>query len=135
MEDEVVAVCVDEDLGVFVHAAFDEVAGERVEYEPLDDAFQGSCSVDGVVASFGDAVEGGISQLKRDAFLGQACSELIDLDAGNFANLLFFERMEDDRIVDAVEELGAEVSFECFVNVVLLGGVADFVSEDFGADV
>lgn len=62
-----------------------------------------------VVAGRAERVERRVRQLERDALLGQARRHAAQPEAHDLADLGLGQRLEDDELVDAVQELGLEV--------------------------
>ena len=64
----------------------------------------------GLVAFLREVVDQGLIEGQRHALAGGVAGHTIKLQADDMADLLLAQRMEDDDLVDAVDELGAEVS-------------------------
>ena len=99
--------------------------GERVLHQLLDGPPQRAGPQLGVVALLGQQVAGGRGQLDGQPLglqlhRGAGQHEVDDLD-----DLLAGELVEDDHLVDAVEELGAEVGLERLVHLGLHALVGD----------
>src|SRR5690606_16676786 len=85
------------------------ILGEGVLDQLLDGALQGPCTVHRVVARLAELVEHGVVQLDGEVPIRQALLEQPQLDGGDAANLVAPEGMENHHLVDAVDELGAEM--------------------------
>jgi hypothetical protein len=75
----------------------------------LDEAPQRACAVDGVVALAGDEHPRRLAELEGDAPVGQPGADVGDLQVDDPLDLGQRERLEQHDVVDAVEELRAEV--------------------------
>jgi hypothetical protein len=62
-----------------------------------------------VVAEVAEQRAGVVGQLERDAALGDALDDVLDLETDDLADLLAGQRLELDDVVEAVDELGLEV--------------------------
>ena len=100
---------VDGDVVAVADGAVEDFDGEGVLDEALDGALEGAGSVGAVVAGFEDELARGGGEGEGDLAVGEHTGELGEAEVDDAGELLFAERMEDDDVVDAVEELGAEV--------------------------
>ena len=123
--------------------AVEELHGERVKQIFLDGALEGTRSELGVVAFLGDEFGSGWVDFEEEALFCEALADFAELDVDDFGELSFVEAVEDDDVVDAVEEFGAEMGLELgadeFLNADLFlggngAGVEGFL-DDRGADV
>src|SRR5262245_14587178 len=90
--------------------ALEDRLRERILDAALDEAPQRPRPVDRVVAFAGEEVDHlGIGR-ERDLAVGQAAPELRELEPHDLAERLRRERIEYEDFVDAVQELGAEVT-------------------------
>ena len=101
--------CVDEDVVAVADGAVEDLGGERVLDQALDGALERAGPVGAVVAGFEDGLARGGGELDGDLAVGQQLVEVGEAKVDDVFELLFAERMEDHHVVDAVEELGAEV--------------------------
>src|SRR5690606_24010264 len=60
----------------------------------------------GLVAFLREVIDQGLIEGQRHALAGGVAGHTIELQADDMADLLLAQRMEDDDLVDAVEELG-----------------------------
>ena len=88
----------------------------------LDHPLQRPGTVDGVVAEPRHLVDGGLRAVERDSRLVRLIDQPLHLKLHDPADVLLIERVEDDRLVDAVEKLGEKAGGER-----LLHGVADLL--------
>ena len=100
---------VDGDVVAVADGAVEDFDGEGVLDEALDGALEGAGTVGAVVAGFEDELARGGGEGEGDLAVGEHGGELGEAEVDDAGELLFAEGMEDDDIVDAVEELGAEV--------------------------
>src|SRR5690606_33497114 len=108
-EDEVAAADVDMDGVALAELAVEQVQTEGVEKALLDDALQGAGPIGRVVALRGEPLEGRGRELELQALGLQSFHHPIELDLHDGVEIRFAEAIEDDRLVDAVEELGPEM--------------------------
>src|ERR1035441_2668274 len=87
--------------------AQDEV-GERVLDVALDRPTQWAGAHGGVPALFDQQVLGGLGQLELQLALGHRLADAQEQQLDDLLDLLLLQLVEDDHVVDAVEELGAE---------------------------
>src|SRR5439155_24464754 len=95
----------------FANGARKNAAGDTVLDLPLNDALEGTCSKLRIVAHLCQQVSCGFSEPQRDVPLLQAWAQTIDLDVHNVFHLRARDLMEDNDLIDAVDELGAETLF------------------------
>mmetsp|Transcript_3026 Transcript_3026/g.11268 ORF Transcript_3026/g.11268 Transcript_3026/m.11268 type:complete len:911 (+) Transcript_3026:148-2880(+) len=126
--------------GVDVHDArrtladvtVEHLLGEVVLEEAHHRAAQGAGTVGGVEALVDESVLEPVGDVESDLLLLEALEHLVEHDLGNLAHLVLVELAEDDDLVEAVEELGAEVVLELLVDELLdalVGGVLGVVVE------
>ena len=82
---------------------------DRVDQVLLDHAFQRAGAIDRVVAAVGDPGEGGVVEGQGQVAVGQQFFEAAQLDTDDAGHLFAAEAAEQDDLVDAVEEFGAEM--------------------------
>src|SRR5215216_627984 len=109
VEGELVHVRIDDDGVALLKLALEHLERQRVQHAALDRALERAGAVDRVVALLDEQVLGGVGELERDLALAQAAHEAGELDLDDLAQLLLRERVEDDDLVDAVDELRREV--------------------------
>ena len=66
----------------------------------------------GVRALFGDVLLGCFRELDAHALDDEALAQVVDHEVDDLGDVLAREGLEDDRLVDAVQELGAEQLLE-----------------------
>src|SRR5699024_1640117 len=89
--------------------AGDEAPGQRRLDLLADEALERTSAEHRVVALRGELLEGAGGEVEDDASLVEPVLKLPQLDARDVAHLLPGQRLEDDDVVDAVEELGPEL--------------------------
>lgn len=82
---------------------------DRVDQVFLDHAFERARAIDRVVAAVGDPGEGPVVEGQGQAAVGEEFFEARQLDADDSGHLVAAEAAEQDDLVDAVEEFGAEM--------------------------
>src|SRR5882762_6960356 len=102
-------IFVDDDVVAFVELPFEDSKRERVLQQPLDRALQGTRSESRIVALGRQNLARRRRQLESELSIPQQFLELAKLQIDDVLYLLLAERAEDDDVVDAVEELGAEM--------------------------
>src|SRR5262245_45570673 len=102
-------VVIDEDRLALVDFAFQKAASERGFDLTLDRAFQRSGAVIRIEAGLRQMRARRVGQLQIDVAFGQAPPEPVELYLDDLFQMLFGQRMEDDDLVHAVEEFGAEM--------------------------
>ncbi len=111
------------------NAAAEHLARQRRFQFAADQALEFTRTELRLVAFFREMVDQRLIEGERHALAGGVAGHTIELQADDMADLLLAQRMEDDDLVDAVEELGAEVSaqhvhhLELGLLVFLAGGV------------
>src|SRR5439155_21243354 len=78
----------------------------------LDGAAKRARPVDRVIAALGQVLLGAVGEVERQVAVGQAGLEPRELEVDDLAHVGARQRVEDDDVVDAVEELGPEVLAE-----------------------
>ncbi len=91
-------------------AATEHLARQRSFQLAADQALEFTRTELGFVAFFREMVDQRLIESERHALAGGAARHAIELQADDVADLLLTQRMEDDDLVDAVEELGPEVA-------------------------
>src|SRR5687768_224180 len=94
-----------------------ELAGEqsereRIDLELLQCTLQGTCTIDRIVPGLRDARDRMIGEVHGDLPFREQLVEPTELDLHDLAELVLRERLEEDDLVDAVQELGAERALE-----------------------
>jgi hypothetical protein len=95
---------------VFAPGAAQDLFGERILEHLLDRAAQRTGAVVGVVATLDEEVHRLLRQLERDVLLLQAIHHLAHLDVDDALEIALLELVEDHHLVNAVDELGPEVT-------------------------
>ena len=93
-------------------AAFEDAFGDRVLEPLLDHALQRPRAERRVVPLVGQLLQRGRADVEREVSLGEALAEPAHLHVDDPLDLPLAQRVEDDRLVDAVEELGPEERLE-----------------------
>ena len=75
----------------------------------LDDALEGTRAIFRLVTQIGDRVESGVGDREVDSLFREKRLELFRLNLDDLTNLILFQRMENDRFVDTIEEFGEEL--------------------------
>ncbi len=88
-------------------AATEHLARQRSFQLAADQALEFTRTELGPVAFFREMVDQRLIESERHALAGGAARHAIELQADDVADLLLAQRMEDDDLVDAVEELRA----------------------------
>src|SRR5262249_20730992 len=100
------------DVGLDLVAAFElaleERLGQRILDEPLDGALERPRPEGRIVAALGDELARRLGEDELDVAGAEELREARDLDVDDLGELLPAERLEDHRLVDAVQELGPE---------------------------
>ena len=113
--------------------AGDELAGERGLDGTLKESFQRTRAIDGIVAFAGKVFLGGIGQVEGDVAVGEAGAQDRELQFHDLFDVGERERLEEDGVVHAVQEFGAEVRAQfghdfapdAFLDFAGLAGVLD----------
>src|SRR2546423_7264252 len=111
IQDDLAALRVDHDRIALANSAIENAMSDTVLDLPLDDALEGTSPELRVETHLCQQVPCGVSNLQRDVPLFQARAQAIELDVHNVLHLLTRDLMEDDDLIDAVDELGAEALF------------------------
>ena len=109
---EGVSVPADPDCGTVADLFVEERGGEGVGQSLLDDPLQGAGAVGGVEPFVGKLPFGLVADGDGQASLRELAFQALELDVHDPGQLGHPERVEDDRIVDPVEELGEELGLE-----------------------
>ena len=122
-------VGVDDDAIAVEDAAVEDAHGERVLHEALNGALERAGTVGAVVAGVEDGFFGGGGELECDFAVAQEFAEVVEAEVDDVGEVRFAERVEDHDVIDAVEELGAELlaelaenTFFCFSEAVFAFG-------------
>src|SRR5487761_1821582 len=100
---------VDSDRVALAELALEQHHRQRVLYEALNRALQGTGSIDRVPTTLREQLACGISDHEMHPSVRQPVFESLQLNIDDGSQLLLGQRLEDDHLVDAVEKLGAEV--------------------------
>src|SRR6202140_2286559 len=100
---------VDSDRVALAELALQQHHRQRVLYEALNRALQGTGSIDRVPTTLREQLACGISDHEVHPSVRQPVFESLQLNIDDGGQLLLGQRLEDDHLVDAVEKLGAEV--------------------------
>ena len=95
----------DVDNVAFFHVAAEQVLGERVLEVLLDGAPHGSGSVVGIVAFLHKELLGGLGEFERDLLGGEALEHDGDFEVDDLDEIISFQHVEDDLLVETIEEL------------------------------
>src|ERR1700674_750450 len=108
-ERDVFTFGVDSDRVALAELAFEQHHRQRVLYEALNRALEGTGSIYGVPTTLREQLAGGISDHEVHPAVRQPVFESLQLNIDDGGQLLLGQRLEDDHLVDSVEKLGAEV--------------------------
>src|SRR5260370_37208310 len=97
--DKLAVLRVDRDRIALVNCTLEKATGDAVLDLLLDDALEGTGPVLRVEAHLCQQVPGGVSELQRHVWLGQARTQANQLDLGNVLHLLTADWMEDDDLI------------------------------------
>ena len=75
----------------------------------LDDALERTRAIFRLVTQIGDRVESGVGDREVDSLFREKRLQLFRLNLDDLTNLILFQRMENDRFVDTIEEFGEEL--------------------------
>src|SRR5437763_3892451 len=100
---------VDDDVVAVDELALQHAHRQRLDQVLLDGPLERPRAVDGVEALASHQLLGRLSELQRDLALGESRPQRPQLDLDDALDLLQAERVEDDDLVDAVQELGSEM--------------------------
>ena len=103
---------VDEDGFAFAEFACEDFLCQRVFDPLLDHALQRPCAERRIVTFLGQQLLGLVGDDELEIPRRQSLAQVFKLHVDDLRELLLAQRVEDDRLVDAVEELGAEVLLE-----------------------
>ena len=92
-----------------MHGARDDLLRQRRFDLLLDGALERPRAVHRVVAAVRQIVARGVGEVEGEVAVGQPLLEPAELDVDDLPDVVALERVEDDDVVDAVQELGAEV--------------------------
>ena len=84
--------------------------GNRGFQLPLDRPFERAGAIDRVVADSGEPIEGVGIHLEAQLLVLKPLGKPLDLKFDDLPQFLLFEAVEDDRLIQTVEELRAEVA-------------------------
>ena len=85
---------------------------QRILHQLLDRALQRTRAEVRVVAFGEEQFLGGVGELERNFALSQQAAYVFEAQFDDLDQLFFAQRVEDDDVVDAVEELGFEVAVQ-----------------------
>src|SRR5579883_697376 len=136
----------DLDDTVFGDVAEQDAQAERDGEQAFNGAAQRARPLRLTEALFAEQIDGAVVGLQGEALFEQAGGQFVHLQAGNGSRLLLAERVEDDDLVDAVEELRAEGLAQAFQQAFALhlfgsafdGGAeaaGDGAAQHIGADI
>ena len=108
--------------------AIEYLLAEGVLHHALDGAAQRARAVLQVVPGGAEQLEGGIVHFQVDVALAQALLHVGEHQRGDAVDLLLLEGVEDDDLVHAVQELGAEDALDLVHDVLAHGLVALFIA-------
>ena len=92
----------------FAEVAAQQHRGQRVLDALLDHAFERPGAVHGIIAFVGDRVASRLGDMQRQALLVDLSFQPHDLQVDDLADLVALQRMKDDDLVNAIEELGQQ---------------------------
>ena len=116
--------------------SFEDTEAEGIEQLPLDGPLQGAGSIDRIVTLVGDVAQRFIREGEVQILFFQPGQHALKLDADDVAEVAVAQAVEDDGLIDAVEELGAEVGPEGFEDpgfpLLLVIDIHDILAADVG---
>src|SRR5436853_5511722 len=121
---------VDTHPGAVPDLAGDDLLREARLHLLLDGAAKRTGPVDRVVAALGQMLLGAVGEVERQVPVGQASLEPRELEVDDLAHVGARQRVEDDDVVDAVQELGPEVLAERVQDALAHGLVSAGVAGD-----
>src|SRR6266850_1762597 len=113
-KDELSALHRDADSLTRTEFAFQDLLRERIFDALLDGALQGPRTVYRVVTRFAQVVARGIVEHEVDVALGEALSQVSQLDINDRTDLIRAERVEHDDVVEPVDEFWPEILLHDF---------------------
>src|SRR6185503_7200208 len=113
-ESERVTLGDDADDVAGAEIAAQDTLRERILQLLLNRALQRPRPVDGVEAGLREPIARGGIERKLDLAVGEPPLQILELDIDDLAAVLLLERVEHDDVVNAVDELGAEVLADDF---------------------
>ena len=113
------------------HFAIEDLDSERILHEFLQRAFERARAIRAVVAREQELVLRALGHLKRDAAVREQVLHIFKPQADDVRELLFVQRAEQHDVIDAVQELRAEVLLQHFGDVFTRKLPAVFVFERF----
>jgi hypothetical protein len=110
LETEIVALRVHANLDRITFAKFagEDSLCQRVFDALLDDALQRAGAEDGVVAFLGEEFFGFRIDRQSHVSIREALAQVAELDVYDLRKLLLAQRMENDRLVNAIEKFRAK---------------------------
>src|SRR5262249_39510613 len=109
LEEEVLALYVYFDDGPRSVAAREDLLGERVLDLLQDGAFQRARAERGLVPELDELALRGVGELELQLAIAHQLLEATELNVDDAAQVVLRQRSEDDDVVDAIQELGAEI--------------------------
>src|SRR2546425_11984240 len=100
---------VDDDLVALAELAFEHPERQRVEDAPLDGPFQGPRAVHRIVTLGDQKILRVVRELDHNLPLLEPLQQVVRLDVDDLLHVVDAERVEEDDLVDAVQELRSEV--------------------------
>src|SRR6266571_3835209 len=94
----------------FFDSPIEKLERQRIDDLPQQQPLEGPSAVHDIVASPCQVLLGPVREDQRDVFVLQPATQLLDLKFHNRRQLLGRQRVEDDDVVDAVQELRTEVT-------------------------
>ena len=91
-------------------ASIEDFHTERVEDFLLYDALERTGTIGRIVSLLGQIGAGLVTEFEMEVLGGKAFFQTDELDVDDLADLLVAQTVKDDDLIDAVEELGAEMS-------------------------
>src|SRR5207247_7332599 len=111
-EDDLAVLRVHEDRVALLELAREDLLRERVDHQALDRPFDRTRSVDRIESFFCDQRLRVVGEVARDLSLRKPLGEDLRLLLDDLHELRSHEVLEDDDLVDAVQELGPELTAE-----------------------
>ena len=103
----------------FVEPPFEKRHRERIRDQPLNRTFQGTRAKGGLIPDLRDAAARRVRDVDLDLPIRERLSYALELQPDDLLEMLPGQGPEDENLVDAVQELGLELTSQGLADVVL----------------